>query len=448
MQSVLWDEAVKINGADSDYHRRDLWNAIGSGSFPEFELHVQLFTEEQANGFDFDVLDPTKLIPEELVPLTKVGRLVLDRNPDNFFAETEQVAFCPANIVPGIDFSNDPLLQGRLFSYLDTQLIRLGGPNFHQIPINAPKCPMHNFQRDGHMQTDVPKGRVAYEPNMLSPQGPREDPARGFRTVPRSESGGALRVRAEAFADHYTQARMFWSSQTVPEQNHIVSAFIFELSKVEIPAIRERVLGHLAHVDPALAGRVSAGLGLATVPPAASTGVPPREAAPSPALSIIKRANPTIRGRRVACLVTDGVDRSLIDGLTSALAAEGAEMTIVAPRIGGVVRSDGNHLPADGQLAGNPSVLFDAVVLALGPDGGASLQKESAAVDFVRDAFQHLKVIGHTIHAGPLLAASGVESTRDEGVVLVDDHGTLAAFVAAARSHRIWAREARVRTLF
>src|SRR3984957_19078260 len=241
LQSVLWDEAVKINGADNDYHRRDMWDAISSGNFPEWDLCLQLFTEEEANGFDFDVLDPTKLIPEEMVPLKKVGRMVLDRMPDNFFAETEQVAFCPANIVPGIDFSNDPLLHGRLFSYLDTQLSRLGGPNFQQIPINAPKCPMHNFQRDGHMQTAVPAGRVAYEPNSLAPDGPRESPSRGFRTFPRSEGGGALRVRPEAFADHYSQARLFYVSQTESEQNHIVSALVFELSKVETPAIRLRV---------------------------------------------------------------------------------------------------------------------------------------------------------------------------------------------------------------
>src|SRR5450755_4408612 len=274
MQSTLWDEALKLQAADNDYHRRDLHESIVSGAYPEWELGLQLFDQEFADAQPYDVLDATKLIPEEDVPVRLVGRMVLDRNPDNFFAETEQVAFCPANIVPGVDFSNDPLLQGRLFSYLDTQLSRLGGPNFQQIPVNAPKCPMHNFQRDGHMQTAVPTGRVAYEPNSLAPDGPRESPSRGFRTFPRSEGGGALRVRPEAFADHYSQARLFYVSQTESEQNHIVSALVFELSKVATPAIRLRMVANLVHVDTALAARVASGLGLPEVPPASPTQVP------------------------------------------------------------------------------------------------------------------------------------------------------------------------------
>jgi catalase len=448
LQSVVWDEALKINGADNDYHRRDLWNAIEAGSFPEYELCVQLFTEDQANGFEFDVLDPTKLIPEELVPLRKVGRLVLDRNPDNFFAETEQVAFCPANIVPGIDFSNDPLLQGRLFSYLDTQLIRLGGPNFHEIPINAPKCPMHNFQRDGHMRTTVAKGRVAYEPNTLAPDGPRESPRRGFRTFPRPETGGALRVRAEAFADHYTQARLFWLSQTKPEQDHIVSAFVFELAKVEFPEIRERVIGHLVHVDGELGARVSAGLGLANTPPPAPTTVPPKQdVQPSPALSILAKAKETLEGRVVACLVTDGVDATLIDSLEKTLAAAGATLFTIAPKIAGAKRSDEQPLPADGALVGSPSVLFDAILLAPGPGGATELVKEAAALDFVRDAFTHLKVIGYTAAAKPLLAAAGISAPTDEGLVTIDAPHALTRFVSAAKKHRIWSREPSVRTL-
>ncbi len=245
-QSVVWDEAVKISAADPDFHRRDLWQTINAGGTVEFELSIQAFTEEEANGFGFDVLDPTKLVPEELVPLKPVGRMVLDRNPDNFFAETEQVAFCVANVVPGIDFTNDPLMQGRLFSYLDTQLKRLGGPNFHQIPINAPKCPFANNQRDGHMQMQVPKGRVNYEPNSLAPAGPRETPTRGFASFPAKKTGNKLRVRPESFADHYSQARLFFASQTPPEQDHIVAALLFELSKVQTPAIRERVVSHPA----------------------------------------------------------------------------------------------------------------------------------------------------------------------------------------------------------
>jgi catalase len=249
MQSVIWDEAVKISGADPDFHRRDLFEAIKAGDFPEWDFGVQLFDERQAASFDFDVLDATKLVPEELVPLKIVGRMVLDRNPDNFFAETEQIAFCPANVVPGIDFSNDPLLQGRLFSYLDTQLIRLGGPNFNEIPVNQPKCPWANLQRDGHMPMRVAKGRVNYEPNTLAPEASRADPTHGFAGLTRAENGDTIRIRPESFADHYTQARMFFLSQTEAEKNHIVSALVFELSKVETPAVRERVVSQLLHVD-------------------------------------------------------------------------------------------------------------------------------------------------------------------------------------------------------
>ena len=442
LQSVLWDEAVKINGADNDFHRRDMWDAITSGNFPEWDLCLQLFTEEEANGFDFDVLDPTKLIPEELVPLKKVGRMVLDRMPDNFFAETEQVAFCPANIVPGIDFSNDPLLQGRLFSYLDTQLSRLGGPNFQQIPINAPKCPMHNFQRDGHMQTAVPQGRVAYEPNSLAPDGARESSERGFRTYPRSEGGGALRVRPGSFADHYSQARLFYVSQTESEQSHMVSALVFELSKVEAPAIRERVIANLVNVDTDLAARVAAGLGLRKVPAASPTTVPAKKnPTPSPALSIHRKAKATIEGRAVGCIVTDGVDGALFDALKKAVTAAGAKLVVVAPKIGGVARSDGKALAADAAVKGAPSVLFDAVAVLASAEGGAMLARESAAVDFVRDAFAHLKVIGTTKGARALFEAAGVGRDNDAGVVALEERGAPDAFVKAAKKLRIWARE-------
>src|SRR6201996_3866939 len=247
MAQVVWDEALKINGADPDFHRRDLWEAIEAGDFPEWEFCLQTFTQEQADGFDFDVLDATKLIPEELVPLRVVGRMVLDRNPTNFFAETEQVAYCTANVVSGIDFTNDPLLQGRLFSYLDTQLKRLGSPNFHQIPINAPKCPFHNLQRDGHMQMGNPPGQVNYEPSSLGADTGRASAENGYRTFPNAEAGDQLRVRPETFADHYSQARLFFTSQTEPEQNHIVSALVFELSKCLVPRVREAVLSRLIH---------------------------------------------------------------------------------------------------------------------------------------------------------------------------------------------------------
>src|ERR1700691_5827409 len=259
--SVMWDEAVKINGADPDFHRRDLWDAIAAGDFPEFELGLQIFDEKTAGRFDFDVLDATKLIPEEFVPLQMVGKMVLDRNPDNFFAETEQVAFCPSHLVPGLDFSEDPLLQGRLFSYLDTQISRLGGPNFHQLPVNAPKCPFHNLQRDGIHQMGVPKGRVSYEPNSLDAAAPRESLDRGFTTSARPLEGSPVRARSESFSDHYSQARLFFRSITPPEQKHLANALTFELSKVETEAIRLRMLGHLELIDPILADTVIAAMG-------------------------------------------------------------------------------------------------------------------------------------------------------------------------------------------
>jgi catalase len=429
-QSLLWNESVKIYGADFDYHRRDLWEAIERGDYPEWELGLQMFTEEQADGFDFDVLDPTKLIPEEVVPLTMVGRLVLNRNPDNFFAETEQVAYCPANIVPGIDFSNDPLLQGRLFSYLDTQFSRLGGPNFHEIPINRPVCPMNNFQRDGHMRQTVVKGRVSYEPNTLAADGPRESPQQGFVTFPRVDGGGALRVRAESFADHYSQARLFFRSQTATEQGHIASAFVFELSKVETPEIRERVLGHIAHIDKDLVAKVADGLGM-SVPKAAETLVSPIDLPPSPPLGIIAKAPRTISGRTIAALVGEGTDAGMVDALRKAVEAEGAKFMVIAPKVGGPIK-------ADGQLAGSPSVLFDAIALVFSKDGPAKLAKNPDAKDFVSDAFRHLKVIGH-LNAQPLLDAVGVKA--DEGVVPLDGSGGVKAFVEAAKDLRIWARE-------
>ncbi|MFT9141790.1 catalase, partial [Acetobacter orientalis] len=277
LQSVVWNEAVKLNGADPDFHRRDLWNAIQAGQYPEWELGVQLFDDEFADSFDFDILDATKLIPEELVPVRPVGRLVLDRMVDNFFAETEQVAFCTQNIVPGIDFTNDPLLQGRNFSYLDTQLKRLGSTNFTHLPINAPKCPFHTLQQDGHMAMHNPKGRINYEPNSRGGQegGPRENPQTGFKSFPSEVSGLKERVRSEKFADHYSQARQFYKSQTPTEQTHIQQAIIFELSKVETPAIRARVVSHLRTLHTELAQAVATGLGLKDLPPAAPPARPP-----------------------------------------------------------------------------------------------------------------------------------------------------------------------------
>ncbi|WP_411834447.1 catalase [Pseudoxanthomonas mexicana] len=440
IQSTVWDEAVKLQAADNDFHRRDLFEAIQSGNFPEWELGVQLFTEEQAESFPFDHLDPTKLIPEETIPLQIVGRMVLDRWPDNFFAETEQVAYCPANIVPGIDFSNDPLLQGRLFSYLDTQLIRLGGPNFHQIPVNAPKCPFANHQRDGHMQMQVHKGRVNYEPSSLQDDSPRATPA-GFRSHATPDDGIKGRIRAESFADHYTQARLFFRSQTPHEQAHLASALVFELSKVETAHVREAVVGQLRHVDESLARRVADGLGLDALPPAPPAKVPAQDMPPSPALRIIGRMKETLQGRCVGILIHDGSDAATVKALRKAAEGAGATVKIVAPKVGGATLSDGRKLAADGQLAGTPSTVFDAVAVVLSDEGGKQLAKEAAAVDFVRDAFGHLKAIAFDAGAQAVLKAGGVG--KDAGVV---DAGDAKAFIAAART-RQWEREKKVRML-
>lgn len=445
-QSTCWDEAVKIAGADPDYHRRDLYEAIDQGDFPEWEFGVQLFTQEQADALPFDILDATKLVPEEDYPIRVIGRMVLDRNPDNFFAETEQVAFLPTNIVPGIDFSEDPLLQGRLFSYQDTQLSRLGTVNFHQIPINQAKgCPFQNFQRDGHMQMAVPKGRANYEPNSLAEAGedggPREDPKGGFRTAPVPVEGEKVRLRAESFADHYSQARLFFRSQTEIEQAHLASAIVFELSKVTLAHVRERVLANLQNVDETLAQRVADGLNL-PLPKASDPGVAPIDLDASPALRIVGKYPDTLKGRKVAILVADGSDGAVVDAVKAAVEGDGGSVFIVAPKIGGAKLKDGKTLVADGQLAGSPSALFDAVAIILSENGCAQILKEGAAVDFAKDAFGHLKAIGHTPEAQPLLDKAGVEP--DAGVI--DLSKAPKSFLAPART-RQWDREPKVRML-
>jgi catalase len=441
LQSTLWDEAVKIAGADPDFHRRDLFESLTNGRPAEWEFAVQLFTQDEADGFPFDHLDATKLIPEELVPLQVIGRLVLDRWPDNFFAETEQVAFCPSHIVPGIDFSNDPLLQGRLFSYLDTQLSRLGSVNFHQIPVNAPQCPFANQQRDGHMQMARPQGRVAYEPSSLAPDSPRESPDVGFRTASLTESGEKGRIRAESFADHYSQARQFYRSQTAHEQAHIASALVFELSKVEHAHVPQAMVGHLRHIDEDLARRVADGLGIDSLPSAPTAAMPVQDFPPSPALQIIGKMKDTLAGRVIGILLADGSERAAVEALTAAATAAGASVKIVAPKVGGAKLADGELLPADGQLAGTPSVMFDAVAILLSEDGAKRLSTESAAIDFVRDAFGHLKALAIDRGGQSLLQAAGIQP--DAGVVAVDD---VAAFIAAAKT-RQWDREKTVRTL-
>ncbi|NKJ42218.1 catalase [Novosphingobium sp. SG720] len=443
LQSVVWNEAVKINGADPDFHRRDLWDAINAGDFPEWDLGVQLFDDAFADSFDFDVLDATKLIPEELVPIRIVGRLVLDRAVDNFFAETEQVAFCTQNVPPGIDFSNDPLLQGRNFSYLDTQIKRLGGPNFTHIPINAPKCPMAHFQQDGHMAMRNPKGRANYEPNSWGPTqgGPREDPARGFVTHAETADGPKQRVRSESFADHYSQARQFYMSQAAIEQKHIGDALVFELSKVERPDIRARTVSHLRNIDETLAATVADGLGLALPEAAVAARETMTDLPPSDKLSIVKNNPESFKGRKLGILVSDDADVDLVLGLVDALEAEGAVYEIVAPKIGGVTLSDGTTLAAKHKIDGGPSVLFDAVAIVVSTDGADLLARDAAAKDFVTDAFAHCKFIGFSAQAETLLVAAGVAGLLDEACLPLDVTEDATAFITACRTLRYWPRE-------
>ncbi len=444
IESTTWDEAVKIAGADPDFHRRDLFEAIEVGDYPQWDLGVQVFEEDWAAKQPYDVLDATKLIPEEDVPVEIIGRMTLNRNVDNFFAETEQAAFLPSNIIPGIDFSNDPLLQGRLFSYLDTQKSRLGTTNFHQIPINAPKCPFHNFQRDGLMQTLVPTGRANYEPNSLAEAGenggPRACPETGFTSFSandeRNDGKEKLRIRAELFADHYSQARLFYRSQTENEQAHIASALVFELSKVQLDHVRVRVVSRLRNIDDDLARRVADGLAI-DLPEAAPAARAPLDMPLSDALSIQKQAKDMLQGRKVGILFAEGSDKNSIDTLKSEIEKAGGTAFLVAPKVGGI-KVKGGILKADGQLAGSPSVLFDAVASILMPDAAARLAKDGAAVQWFMDAYGHCKTIAHCKGTRILLDKANVEP--DKGIVPVEN------FMKAGAT-RHWAREPKLRDL-
>ena len=443
LQSVVWNEAVKINGADPDFHRRDLWDAINSGDFPEWELGVQLFDDAFADSFDFDVLDATKIIPEELVPIRIIGRLVLDRVVDNFFAETEQVAFCTQNVPPGIDFSNDPLLQGRNFSYLDTQIKRLGGPNFTHIPINAPKCPMAHFQQDGHMAMRNPKGRANYEPNSwgATQGGPREDPTRGFTSFVEAADGPKRRVRSESFADHYSQARQFLVSQTPIEQKHIGDALVFELSKVERPDIRSRVVSHLLNIDATLAATVADGLGLPLPDPAVAARKTVMDLPASDKLSIVKNGPASFKGRKLGILLSDGADAAILTALLDAIDKEGAVYEVVAPRIAGVTLSDGTTVAAKHKIDGGPSVLFDAVAILVSADGAALLSRDAAAKSFTTDAFAHCKFIGIGTEAKEIFVAAGIAEDLDEACLPLGKAADAGVFIEACRALRHWPRE-------
>jgi len=467
MKSVLWDEAQRISGADPDFHRRDLWEAINSRNFPEWLVGVQLIPEADEHKFDFDLLDPTKLVPEELVPVTPIGRLVLDRNPDNFFAEVEQVAFHTGHVVPGIDFTNDPLLQGRLFSYTDTQLIRLGGPNFHEIPINRPISPLHNNQRDGFMRQMINRGQTSYDPNTLGGGAPRQAKMSegGFASYAERIDGVKIRARSPSFTDHFTQAAMFFHSQSEIEQRHIINALRFELGKCVKTVVRERVLFLLSQIDQRLADKVAEGLGL-TVPKKIDgplnqnfgADVDPKSVQPkkftgkaydSPALSIVRSAKAGMQTAKIAILLADGFDEGAVKSISQAVTKAGGQIRLIAPHGGLAVGVKGGELAVDFSLPTVCSVLFDAVYVAGGQECVETLKNDPRAIEFVEEAHKHCKAIAATGAAAEFLNSTRVASSinaKDPAIVTGDRpvNEVSAAFVEAISQHRYWEREPRL----
>ena len=445
--SQVWDEAVKVSGADPDFHRRDLWEAIDAGNGPQWELGVQVFTEEEAERFSFDVLDPTKIVPEELVPVVPVGRMVLDRNPDNFFAETEQVAFCAAHVIPGLDFTNDPLLAGRIHSYVDTQISRLGGPNFHEIPINAPLAPVQNNQRDGMHRQAIHRGRVAYEPNSLAGGCPFQAGTDGFVSFPEPVAGDELRGHPEKFAEHYNQATLFYASQTDWERRHIASAFAFELSKVTVPAVRRRMVASLRNVDDGLARSVADGLGMELPDPLprAIARPPKPEVDVSPALSLTARpGDGGVATRKIAILVAQGVDAKAVSAVADALIGAGAVVRLVGQRIGPLAAEGGSTLDADASLDNQPSALFDGAVVPGGGPAAERLRADGRALEFLRDAYRHGKTLMGLAEGKQLFVAAGIEPDEaDAGLLLVDGAPGDSApmFIEALARHRHPQRE-------
>ncbi|AZD58092.1 Catalase KatE [Pseudomonas chlororaphis subsp. aurantiaca] len=447
--SLVWDEAQRLAGKDTDFHRRDLWESIESGDYPEWELGVQVIVEENEHKFDFDILDPTKLIPEELVPITPLGKMVLNRNPDNFFAETEQVAFCPGHIVPGIDFSNDPLLQGRLFSYTDTQISRLGGPNFHELPINRPLAPFHNGQRDAMHRTTIDKGRASYEPNSIDGGWPKETPPAaedgGFESYNERIDAHKIRQRSPSFSDHFSQARLFFKSMSPHEQEHIIAAYSFELGKVEREWIRARQVNEiLANIDLELAKRVAQNLGL-PVPKAGTVEVPELTLDHSPSLSQANLLSGDIKTRKVAILAANGVDGKAIDALKKALQAEGAHAKLLGPTSAPVTTADGKTLPVDASMEGLPSVAFDAVFVPGGAKSVQALSGDGVALHYLLEAYKHLKAIALQGEAKQLLEVLKLEV--DAGLIVGGDAKALKAFFNAIAHHRVWEREPKAKAI-
>ncbi|WP_017349500.1 catalase HPII [Pantoea sp. A4] len=445
--SLLWDESQKLTGRDPDFHRRDLWEAIEAGDYPEYELGLQLIPEEDECKFDFDILDATKLIPEELVPVERVGKMVLNRNPDNFFAETEQVAFHPGHIVPGLDFTNDPLLQGRLFSYTDTQISRLGGPNFHEIPINRPVCPYHNFQRQGMHRQDIDTNPANYEPNSINDNWPRETPPApqggGFESYQERIEGSKIRERSPSFGEYYSQPRLFWLSQTTVEQEHIIAAYSFELSKVSRPYIRERVIDHLVHIDVTLGQRVADNLGIRltndqlNTPPAADVNGLKKD----DSLSLYAQQDRSVKGCQAALLLSDGVKSADVLAVLKALKTEGIHTKLLAAHLGQVQADDGSALPVDATFSGLPSVTFDAVFV---PDGNIdALLLSGDSRYFLLEAYKHLKVIGLSGDARLFKTAFALRADEQEAGIADGDKADpplLTEFIEGIKSHRIWSR--------
>ncbi|MCE7059747.1 catalase [Dyadobacter sp. CY343] len=470
VHSVAWDEAQNISGKDPDFHRRDLWDAIESGNFPEWELGVQIVPEEDEFKFEFDLLDPTKIIPEELVPVQRIGKLTLNRNPDNFFAETEQAAFHIGHVVPGIDFTNDPLLQGRLFSYTDTQLIRLGGPNFHEIPINRPVVPVHNNQRDGFMRQTINRGKSSYNPNTIGNGYPLQAKASegGFTTYPERIDAKKIRARSKSFFDHFSQAQLFFNSQSDPEKNHIIDALSFELGKVNSVEIRHRMLGILSMIDKSLAAAVGFALRL---PVPQDPELPMNHSIPadgnpadfdsvifeaslksSAALSMANTVKDTIATRKIAFLAADGVDEKSLTKVRAALEGAGAVVEIIAPRLNFIVSEGDEQIAVDHSFLTAASVLYDAVYVPGGTNSVATIEAEADAVHFLNEAFKHCKPIAADTGAAQVLEATyfskkipsdfSDQTVLREGIVVGDDADSLAdKFILAISQHRFWERE-------
>jgi catalase len=469
VHSVAWDEAQNISGKDPDFHRRDLWEAIDNGDFPQWEFGVQIVPEEDEHKFEFDLLDPTKLIPEELVPVRRIGTLTLNRNPDNFFAETEQVAFHTGHVVPGIDFTNDPLLQGRLFSYTDTQLIRLGGPNFHEIPINRPIVPVHNNQRDGHSRQQINKGKTSYNPNMMAAGCPFQAGSMqgGFTSFPEKIDAHKIRERSASFFDHFSQAKLFLNSQSEPEKNHIIDALSFELGKVETIFIRERMLYFLSQIDEGLASAVAYNIGV-HVPKGLKTPlnqVVPADGDPekyrsvvkegsldkSAALSMANTVKDSIKTRKIAILAADGVNEESLMAVKNALEAAGAMCDVIAPRLGFVTGMNDTAIPAPKSFLHVASVLYDAVYVPGGISSVATLEADPDALHFLNEAFKHCKAIAADTEALQVLKATYFgrklpedntdETIQMEGIIIGNIEKVTTGFIAAIAQHRFWDRE-------